>query len=315
MNTRGGGPRSQPLRLLTKGFIVFGASRTAGKRYDVILIKTDEKGNRLWSKTIETDIRQVPSVTKASGGGFIIKGVTLAETGIEAIETDSNGDVLQRKTLDLALDDPFFSAFVVTGVSDGGFAVAWSVSEGEFETDIYVARIDRDDRELWSRMLGVAGRSEVPGQILEIPDGGLVIVGTTGPLGPPRTDRDIYVARLEADGVRLWENTYGSSSLMESPHAAILTEDGGLVIAGERGHFGPLPGSTYLIRTDEQGNETWSRTFERHDNYSSASSILQTADGGFVVIGRVGPFPPNGTVEEGVFLMKMDSEGNYDPLR
>jgi hypothetical protein len=298
-----------------KGFIVFGASRTTEKRYDVIVIKTDMKGNRLWDQTIKTDIRKALSVTRTSDGGFIIKGVNSTETGIEVIETDPEGDVLQRRTLSLALDDPFFSAFAVTGMSDGGFVVAWSESEGEFETSVYVTRTNSDGRELWSRTLGQAGRSERPGQILEAPDGGVIVIGTTGPLGPPRTDRDVYVARLEADGSRLWENVYGSRNLIESPSSAICTEGGGIVIVGESGLSDPLPGNGYLMRIDEEGNETWSRTFEGHDNWSTASYICQAPDGGFIVAGQVSRHLPDGMAARDVFLMKMDSEGNYEPLR
>ena len=119
----------------------------------------------------------------------------------------------------------------------------------------------------------------------------------------------------EADGTRLWERTHGSDSIGEGANSVVQTADGGFVIAGERAVPLPIPGNTYLLRVDEQGNDLWSRTFESHDNiWSSASSVLQNPDGGFIVAGKVGSFPPD-EMDRGIFLMKIDSEGNYDPLR
>ena len=300
-----------------EGFLVFRATRTTEKLYDVIAIKADRKGNRLWSKTIETDIRLDVSVTRAAGDGFIISGVPLAEAGIEIIEVDAEGEVLQRRTFDLAMDDPNSSDFVVNGMSDGGFAVAWRELEGEFNTDIHIARMDEDGRELWSRTLGEAGTAERPGQLIETPDGGIAVLGATGPLGDPfRKNWDIYFARLEADGGRLWEAAYGGRSISESPRSVVQTEDGGFVIAGGSGPSHPGPWHTYLIRIDEHGDEMWSRTFEGDDKRTSgASSILQTPDRGFIVAGEVSWRLPDGTMDRGIFLMKMDSEGNYQPLR
>ena len=300
-----------------KGFIVFGASRIE-KRYNVIVIKADRKGNRLWSKTIETDIKSYLSVAGESADSFIITGVTSTEDGIKVIEADEEGNIVSRMILDVPIDDPALSGFVVKSTSDGGFIIACTKYEPDDRSDIYVIRIDENGNKLWSRPLGDAGTAETPVHILETSDEGIVIIGSigsTGSLGLSRADdRNIYIVRLKADGTRLWSNTYGNKSLIESAGEVVQTADGGFIIAGRRAP--PVPGyqNTYIVRVDEQGNDLWSRTFENHDIWSRASSVLQTPEGGFIVAGEGYWLLPD-RMERDIFLMKIDSEGNYDPLR
>jgi hypothetical protein len=294
-----------------KGYIVFTASMV-DKRYYVFIIKTDKDANKLWSKTIETYIKSHPLAIRESDGNFIITGATSTEDVIEVIEVDKEGNILVRRTIDVPLDGPTLSDFIVISTSDGGFIITGTRYEEEDKSDIYLIKVDENGNTLWSRPLGDVNRAERSGHILETSEGGIVIAGSVSPSIEPRTDSNIYIACLKADGTRLWEKTYGSDSNVEVANSVVLTEDGGFVIAGERRD--PLLGVTYLLRIDKRGNDMWSRTFESHDNWSIASSVLQTPDGGFIVAGGVSRHLPD-RMENDIFLMKMDSEGNYDPLR
>jgi hypothetical protein len=292
-------------------YIIFTTSRVE-KLYNIVIIKTDKEGNKLWSKTIETDIKSHPPSIGESNGSFIITGATSTEDGIEVIEVDKEGNILVRRTMDLPLDGPALSDFIVISTSDGGFIITGTRYEEEDKSDIYLIKVDENGNTLWSRPLGDADRAERPGNILETSECGIVIAGSVSPSIEPRTDSNIYIACLKADGTRLWEKTYGSDSNVEVANSVVQTEDGGFVIAGERRD--PLLSVTYLLRIDKRGNDIWSRTFESHDNWSTASSVLQTPDGGFIVAGGVSQHLPD-RMENDIFLMNMDSEGNYDPLR
>jgi hypothetical protein len=84
------------------------------------------------------------------------------------------------------------------------------------------------------------------------------------------------------------------------------TQDGGYAIAGYSNSFGTGQEDVYLIKTDANGEETWSRVFGG-DNEDLGSSVQQTLDGGFIVAGYAKSI---GAGAADVYLIKTDREGN-----
>jgi hypothetical protein len=89
------------------------------------------------------------------------------------------------------------------------------------------------------------------------------------------------------------------------------TVDGGFIITGTTSLWGVrqignyivhfLISYIYLVRTDKLGNLVWQKTYQ-YSEYEDACSSLQTADGGFLVVG---------TLNLDVYLMKIDNGGNF----
>jgi hypothetical protein len=67
----------------------------------------------------------------------------------------------------------------------------------------------------------------------------------------------------------------------------------------------------YLIKTDANGDEVWTRTFGG-GNWDYAYSIQQTSDGGYIVAGFAEGF---GAGSSDVYLIKTDANGNAPPLQ
>jgi len=78
------------------------------------------------------------------------------------------------------------------------------------------------------------------------------------------------------------------------------TLDGGYIITGRTGE------DVLLIKTNNNGNVVWDRTFHGNESYIS-SSVHQTSDGGYIIIG--GTVEPHGSYNNSL-LIKTDDEGN-----
>ena len=85
----------------------------------------------------------------------------------------------------------------------------------------------------------------------------------------------------------LWSHTYGGSRV-EYGCAVRQTSDGGFIFAGSTESFGNGHSDVYLVKTDRDGNLSWSRTYGGV-GIDNAYAVLQTSDGGFVAAGYTTP--------------------------
>ena len=102
-----------------------------------------------------------------------------------------------------------------------------------------------------------------------------------------------------------WEKTFGGSG-HDSGQSVQQTADSGFIIAGVENEFeGGDETAVYLIKTDGNGNEQWSKTFGG-SGHDSGQSVQQTDDGGFIIAGITHSIYGDGDV----YLIKTDSSGN-----
>ena len=101
-----------------------------------------------------------------------------------------------------------------------------------------------------------------------------------------------------------WTQTFGSTG-DDGSQSMIMSNDGGIIIAG---FTSPTPSSyknILLMKTDLAGNELWSRTYSPGMN-DIARSIRPTSDGGYILAGMT----EVATQIYDPFLLKTDSQGN-----
>jgi len=106
-------------------------------------------------------------------------------------------------------------------------------------------------------------------------------------------------------GDTLWARTYGG---IDSDYGECVqqTTDGGFIVAAWTFSFGAGSSDFYLLKTDANGDTLWTRTYGGSDG-EEASSVAQTADGGFIIAGGTGSF---GAGRMDVYLVRTDADGD-----
>ena len=103
----------------------------------------------------------------------------------------------------------------------------------------------------------------------------------------------------------LWTRTYGGSN-DDYAWSVEQTADGGYIVAGSTNSFGAGDFDCYLVKTNSQGDTLWTRTYGGSDD-DRATSIQQTADGGYIVAGFTLSF---GAGSGDFYLVKTNSLGD-----
>jgi uncharacterized delta-60 repeat protein len=154
---------------------------------------------------------------------------------------------------------------------------------------------------LWTRTYG-GSDNDYGYSVQQTSDGGYIIAGTTKSFGAG--NYDFYLLKTDASGGTVWTRTFGGSNL-DYGYSAVQTTDGGYAVAGRTKSFGAGDYDVYLVKTDADGNTTWTRTYGGSDT-DEGQSVQQTTDGGYIIAGYNDPW---GTAIMDVYLVKTDAQG------
>jgi len=168
------------------GYIVAGI--TSGRSLDIWLIKTDSKGDTLWTKTYDGDYIDEPhSILETKDGGYFIAGeyTEEGELGLELhiwlLKTNAQGDTLWTRKINNGSWGDY--AYAMKKTSDGGYIITGETTYDNFDSDIYLIKLDEEENYKWfstiGRNLGENGdeKNYRGNDIAETADGGYIITG------------------------------------------------------------------------------------------------------------------------------------------
>lgn len=194
------------------------------------------------------------------------------------------------------------NAYPVIQTSDGGYAVA-GFYFGAGAPDFYIVKLNPNGELQWSRTIsGSAGGDEFLFSMIQTTDGGYAVAGWTNSFG---SLIDIIIMKLDSSGTLQWTKTVGGTN-DDVAYSIIQTTDGGYALAGNTRTFGAGNRDLYIVKLNASGTFQWSKTTGGTSD-DVAESIIQTADGGYVVAGHTGSFGSGGM---DICIMKLDPGGS-----
>lgn len=186
---------------------------------------------------------------------------------------------------------------------DGGYVMAGNTfATGEGETDILLIKTDGLGNQQWSKTIG-GPQFEYAYDIKYGKNGGNLIAGYTTSSGAG--GKDMYIGKTDANGNLVWSKTFGGPGL-DIAHCIVETDNLDLLIAGYTESFGKGKGDIYLIKTDQDGNVCWAKTFGGTEA-EMARKIKLTKDGNYLLLGTTGS---KGAGKSDFNLIKLDTAGN-----
>ncbi len=254
---------------------------------EVYVCKFDEEGNTVWNRTHDDQVRAPPGLKLSSyavrwdglgglirsgDGGFVLAGSVLGD--LRMLKIDAEGDLVWDRThgsRDVPLD--------IVESGDGGYVVAGFTQRGSRGRDAYLARTDADGEMVWEAWYGGPTADSFQG-VVPSNDGGFVATGHSSSL---EGDRDVYVLKIDGEGHKVWEKTYGTPEQDWAEDIA-PTRDGGFLVVGNTVSCVYDSSYVYVLKIDERGEKVWERNYA-YQEQEYAHGVAATGDG-YIIVGE-----------------------------
>jgi hypothetical protein len=250
------------------------------------------------------------SVIESKDGRYIIAGWTnsygAGKLDAWLIKTDTTGNEIWNRTYGGSGDDNIFS---VQETMDGGYILIGSTeSYGSGDRDLWLIKTDSRGNNIWDKTFG--GPNEDTGlSIIELSDGDYIIAGGANASyngDAQRSKSDAWLIRAESDGTIKWGKNFSFGNLSYSIVTAVQeTADGGYILSGYS--FGSDFQGAWAIKTNQEGDKQWIKTFGRRGN-KELRSIENVGEDKYLLTGSFGTYEAN----LDVWMIKMRDLGDHE---
>lgn len=294
------------IEVLADGYLIAGHTKSFGNangKYDIWLVRTDEMGNILWTKTYGGSLDEsVLSVSQAHDGGFILCGHTSSwGQGLSDgyfVRIDRHGDTLWTRHYGGMTSDAMAWGIPTR---DQGFIFTGHSSVYLMGDQMYIVKTNGYGDTLWTQREG--GDNQDYGKcIIQTSDNAYASVGHTWSQGNEAMG---FLVRMNQSGHVTWWNAFGDTG---EDYAKWFDQnaDNSFTICGTTASYGHGSNDFWLVFTNPDGLPVNWYTYG-----GSSSDVLngagRDADGGILLAGDTWSF---GVEAPDVFFMKTDAEGD-----
>ncbi len=244
-------------------FVVGSSKALADADHDGCVMRLDQTGAMTWTTAPAMEgSQQYWGAIALDDGGVLVCGVYSVANDHDALvgRFDPQGNMLWSVRHEGPTDSEAYA------VSTDGTHIMVAGRERTFggNDDALYLRMDFNGTLVWANTAGGAG-NEFARAIVNMGDGHFVLAGHTNSYGvlDPVTQqvRDhAYLVAFNLDGDTLWTRAIGDVDHHRTVYTMTVTEDGDLVIGGERSTSGRS--DALLSRLTATGNTIWERAID-----------------------------------------------------
>lgn len=293
-----------------------------GPLSDYWIVKLDKDGIVEWDKTIGgsgTDLLR--GLKQTPDGGFMLSGMSTSPISGDKtkapislgsgydhwiVRLDAAGNILWDSVVGTVEDEV---AYTMSLTSDGGCIVGGGLrGEWSSEGDYYIAKVDQNGVFEWDKKIGGNDYDEL-WEVQQTRDGGYILGGWSfSKIGRDKTEdtqiADYWIVKINEVGEITWDKTIGTLAMPGDDVSAnmlqsiVQTKDGGYVLGGSSS--GDIGGDKtdyhrgirglndfWIVKISSTGTKLWDKTIGG-EVADQLASIIQTADGGFAMVGYSG---------------------------
>ena len=145
----------------------------------------------------------------------------------------------------------------VLPLDDGFLLTGFTNSFGNGGNDLWVIRTDKNMEKVWDKFYG-GMHLETGHKSIQTEDGSFIILGQTYSYGAG--SGDIWVVKISALGILLWDKTYGNENL-DLGIDICVSNDNGYMIVGTTHSKKTNSLDAYVIKIDSVGNIIWDQVY------------------------------------------------------
>ncbi len=281
--TYGDTPRNSAYTLIQT--VDGGFALAGGRNYDMWLVKIDRNGSVQWHKVYGGVKKETAyALVQTTDGGFALAGTTSSYGAggddIWLVKTNTSGEIQWQKTYGSIYDD-FTSTLIQT--DDGNIVLAGNIaSPTSASHSTYLVKINSNGVMKWNQTYNISQYS-LNYALIQTNDNGFGLAGWILPSLPITVGEEMWFVKTDSNGNVQWNQTYGGMD-GDIAYSLIQTKDGGFALAGSTRSYGASRQNMWLVKTDSTGVILWNQSFGGTQK-DYARALLQTADGGFVLLG------------------------------
>jgi len=197
------------------------------------------------------------------------------------VKYDTSGTLIWENTFGGVESEVSYS---LDKTHDGGYVIAgFTRSYGAGMRDVYVIKTDSMGVLQWQSVFGDSDNDAAFTKSLE--NGDILLYG--GSVDPITEETSSFMRKIDSLGNLKWHKKYGYSLNFDDALQAIEVTFTGYLLAGfsvDSTDNNPLG---WLLKTDFNGNELWSRRFRKRDSDNYFRDVLELPNGDIMLCGFV----------------------------
>jgi hypothetical protein len=255
-----------------------------------------------WENALNDGTR-VRSVMQTNDGGFIVGG----RIGSPAhYWIDNTGNTEWEKTFNDG--SGYHDIYSIQQTTDGGYVFIGHKSGSGLE-QVWVYKLDSSGDLVWKKNIRYSEIYKVFPSIEQTPDGGYILSLKEIDIFW-YTNNHSWAIKLDSQGNVEWQTALGTTY---SIHKIKSTSDNGYIAVGYTITTSDTD-DIWIVKLNSQGNVQWEK-FYGGSGKERPNSVIQTNDGGYMVVGNTTSNDGDITDNKGgsdIWVLKLQSNGNLE---